>query len=40
VQIKYLLQKGYSDIITPRADNGQLAHSSLPKLISAQCSIH
>jgi hypothetical protein len=39
VQIKYLLQKGYSDIINKRADNGELAHFSLPKLISAQCSI-
>ncbi len=40
VQIKYLLQKGYSDIINPRVDNGELAHFSLPKLVSAQCSIH
>ena len=39
VQIKYLLQKGYSDIINKRADNGELARFSLPKLISAQCSI-
>jgi hypothetical protein len=39
VQIKYLLQKGYSDIINKRADNGELAHFSLPKLVSAQCSI-
>ena len=38
-QIKYLLQKGYSDIINTRADNGELAHFSLPKVISAQCSI-
>jgi hypothetical protein len=40
VQIKYLLQKGYNDIITTRADNGELAHFSLPKLVSAECSIH
>jgi hypothetical protein len=40
VQIKYLLQKGYSDIINRRADNGELAHFSLPRVVSAQCSIH
>jgi hypothetical protein len=40
VQIKYLLQKGYSDIINTRADNGELAHFSLPRVVSAQCSIH
>jgi hypothetical protein len=40
VQIRYLLQRGYTDIINTRADNGELAHFSLPKLISAQCSIH
>jgi hypothetical protein len=40
VQIKYLLQQGYSDIINRRADNGELAHFSLPKVASAQCSIH
>jgi hypothetical protein len=40
VQIKYLLQRGYSDIINRRADNGEPAHFSLPKLVSAQCSIH
>jgi hypothetical protein len=40
VQIKYLLRKGYGDIINTRADNGELAHFSLPKLVSAQCSIH
>ena len=40
VQIKYLLQKGYSDLINTRADNGELAHFSLPKVVSAQCSIH
>jgi hypothetical protein len=39
-QIKYLLQKGYNDIITTRADNGELAHFSLPRLVSAECSIH
>jgi hypothetical protein len=39
VQIKYLLQEGYSDIITTRADNGELAHFTLPKPVSAQCSI-
>lgn len=39
VQIKYLLQKGYSDIISRRADNGEPAHFSLPKLVSSQCSI-
>ena len=39
VQIKYLLQRGYSGIISKRADNGELAHFSLPKLVSSQCSI-
>jgi hypothetical protein len=40
VQIKYLLQKGYSDIINRRADNGEPAHFSLPRVVSAECSIH
>ena len=39
VEIKFLLQKGYSDIVSKRADNGELAHFSLPKLVSSQCSI-
>lgn len=39
VQNKYLLQKGYPDIISRRADNGEPAHFSLPKLLSSQCSI-
>lgn len=39
VQIKYLLRRGYSGIISKRADNGELAHFSLPKLVSSQCSI-
>ena len=39
VQITYLLQKGYADYIAPRADNGELAHFSLPKVVSSQCSI-
>ncbi len=39
VQIKYLLQKGYADMITRRADNGELGHFSLPKVLSSQCSI-
>jgi hypothetical protein len=38
-QVKYLLQKGYSDMITRRADNGGMAHFSLPKLIEVGCSI-
>ena len=39
VAIKFLLQKGYADIVSKRADNGELAHFSLPKLVSSQCSI-
>ena len=39
VQIRCLLQKGYTDIITKRADNGEPAHFSLPKVVSSQCSI-
>ncbi|MGO9423369.1 hypothetical protein [Roseiarcus sp.] len=39
VQIKYLLQKGYSDTIGPRADTGELAHFSLPTVVSSGCSI-
>ncbi len=34
VQIKYLLQKGYTEIITNRGNNGPLFHSSLPKVIA------
>ena len=39
VQIKYLLQKGFTDYVAPRADNGELAHFSLPRVVGAQCSI-
>ena len=39
VQIRYLLQKGYTDYIAKRADNGELAHFSLPKVVSSECSI-
>lgn len=39
VQIKYLLQKGYSDTIGRRADTGELARFSLPKVVSSQYSI-
>lgn len=40
VQVRRLLQQGFSDDIDKRADNGELAHFSLPKVTSAQCSIH
>ena len=39
VQMRYLLQKGYSEIISKRADNGEFANFSLPKVVSSQCSI-
>jgi hypothetical protein len=39
VQNHVSVAKGYSDIINTCADNGELAHFSLPKLIGAQCSI-
>jgi hypothetical protein len=39
VQIKFLLQKGYTDYIAKRADNGEFAHFSLPKVVSSECAI-
>ncbi len=39
VQIRYLLQKGFTDYMATRADNGELAHFSLPRVVSSQCSI-
>jgi hypothetical protein len=39
VQINYLLQKGYTEIITNRGTNGPLFHSSLPKVVASGCSI-
>jgi hypothetical protein len=39
VQIKYLLQKGYTEIISNRGNNGPLFHSSLPKVVASGCSI-
>jgi hypothetical protein len=39
VTAKFLLQKGYTDIIATRFDNGQEAHFSLPKVVSATCKV-
>ncbi len=39
VQIKYLLQKGYSEVIMRRRDNGEFAKFSLPRVLSSSCSI-
>ena len=39
VQVNYLLQNGFTAVMTRRADTGQPARVSLPKVVSAQCSI-
>ena len=39
VDVKYLEQKGFTDIIAKRADNGELAHFTLPRVKNASCSI-
>ena len=39
VEIKYLLQKGYTDVVMRRRDNGELAKFSLPKVLNSSCSI-
>ena len=39
VEVKFLLQSGFTDIVTRRADNHEMAHFSLPKVLSAECSI-
>jgi hypothetical protein len=38
--VRYLLQKGYDDIISRRADNGELAHFTLPTVTSTECKIN
>ena len=40
VEVRYLLQRGYTDVIMRRGDNSQPWHFTLPKVLSAECSIH
>jgi hypothetical protein len=39
IEVKYLEQKGFTDVVIKRPDNGEMAHFSLPRLVSAACSI-
>ena len=39
VEVKYLEQKGFTDVVIKRPDNGEMAHYTLPRLVSASCSI-
>jgi flagellin-like hook-associated protein FlgL len=39
LDVRYLLQKGFTDIIAKREDNGQMAHFGLPHLVSAACTV-
>jgi hypothetical protein len=40
VDVKYLQQEGFTDIVAKRADNGEMAHFTLPRVKSASCAIH
>jgi len=39
VTVAYLLQAGFTSVMSRRADTGEPARISLPKVVSAQCSI-
>ncbi len=39
VEIKYLLQKGHSEVIMRRRDTGEMAPFTLPKVVNSSCSI-
>jgi hypothetical protein len=39
IEVKYLEQKGFTDVVIKRPDNGEMAHFTLPRLVSATCSI-
>ena len=39
IAVKYLLQKGFSYLIAKRAGTGTEEHFTLPRLVSASCSI-
>jgi len=39
IEVAYLLQSGFKDIIATREDNGQMAHFGLPHLVSAACTV-
>jgi hypothetical protein len=39
INMSYLKQKGYSDVVMKRGDNGQMAHFTLPRLMRASCTI-
>ncbi len=36
---KYLLQRGFDDVVMKRADTGEMTHFTLPRVVSASCSI-
>jgi hypothetical protein len=39
IDAKYLRQSGFTDVIMKRADTGEMAHFTLPRVVSASCSI-
>jgi hypothetical protein len=39
VQVKFVLEKGFGDVVMRRRDNGQMARFSQPRVTSASCSI-
>ena len=39
IAVKYLLQTGHADVVMMRADNGTMAHFTLPSVKRAACSI-
>jgi hypothetical protein len=39
IDAKYLLQRGFDDVVMTRADTGELTHFTLPRVVSASCSI-
>jgi len=40
LRVEYRLKPGYSDVLAKRADNGQWAHFSLPRVLAQSCEIH
>lgn len=39
IDAKYLKQSGFVDVVMKRADTGEMTHFTLPRLVSASCSI-
>jgi hypothetical protein len=39
IDAKYLKQRGFDDVVMKRADTGEMTHFTLPRVVSASCSI-